>query len=276
MAVKIGRVLTAAQKRAGIVKFYRERGEGQYECEVLLEKMIIPTYQRPVVAKHRIINQFDPRLAMPILGSFRGGKVNVIDGQQRRNSLISREVETFDCLISTDYTLQTEAEKFLSCNTSPQKVAGWDCYKAAIIANIYVYVALNRLFDKYKLSTPMDPGVKKNAADVTAIECFLTPAKKEGGLARVENILFIITKSFQRRGVLTQGATETAFVRGLFDAYGSAGLAREEMVKALKGWTVENIRKLAETKTTKSRTDAPQFKQAFEEIALPKKYKLVA
>lgn len=164
------------------------------------------TYQRlPALGKIKAISaNFNKNAVGVLIVSLReNGQFIVIDGQHRLEAMKKRGIDRAECRIIQGLTREREAEIYISCNTVRKKPDALDVFRARLVTQDPIAVAINAAVEKCGLHIQFNlhhsKGGRKLQNAIWAVTA-LEDIYKRGKELLLEDILTLAIRSWPNEG----------------------------------------------------------------------------
>lgn len=243
-----------------------------YLCEIPLDLCRDDaTYQRTTsrTQVYKLRQRWMDEACDPLAVSLRDNWLWVFNGNHRRAAAIEEEIVSLYAFVHVGLTENQEAKLFYELNDAPRRMSGWTAFKSAYNAGSSIHRQLIDIADKYRLTTPISPGISRCCdADIKSPTYLLDPYRR-GGFKLTDSVCKVLDRCWRvdntRRTDLEEGAKDTALIRGLAVFLKETQLPWNRLELTLRSNRPDYVRELAKKRKTK-RTDLRQYCEALCEV----------
>lgn len=167
----------------------RQHGQVNLDC------IQIPTFQRNACKGHKIKGTFQERICLPLVLSYRGGIIWIVDGRQRLEALRTRKIDRWRGILFTGLEKKEEAELFFLLNDVPMRMSAWERFRAGLEAEMPMQVTCKQEMDCRNLTWPGDRGTGPRNSDVTS--CSALQLAYDGGVIVLKRFLSVLNEAWR-------------------------------------------------------------------------------
>lgn len=227
------------------------------------------TYQRyPAIAKIRAIAaNFNENAAGLLTVSQRSDETYVVvDGNHRLEAMKKQGILLAQCQVCRGLTVEQEAEIYIWCNTARKQPDALDQFKARLIKNDPIVLAIRAIVEKHGLSIQLNTGTGRGGSRgknalwaVTALETIYTKGKEK----LLDEVLILATRSWPHEANVLEAKVLLGIMQ--FHIKYQGKYSREEFLAKMNVTDLKSIFRRAQYHAENGGHSGSAFAKALEE-----------